>query len=65
VTEGGGGLPLSMLQSSEVMAANASSNPVHIHRLREVGFVASRPGPRGGRLPIPVAGIARLLEDAG
>ena len=40
------------LQSSDVMAASVGSNPVHIRRvlgrLREAGFVASRPGPHGG-----------------
>jgi Rrf2 family protein len=40
------------LQSSEVMAASVGANPVHIRRvlgrLREAGFVASRPGPHGG-----------------
>ena len=40
------------LQTSEVMAASAGSNPVHIRRvlgrLRNAGMVASRPGPRGG-----------------
>jgi Rrf2 family protein len=45
------GLPRE-LQSSEVMAASVGSNPVHIRRvlgrLREAGFVASRPGPHGG-----------------
>jgi Rrf2 family protein len=45
------GLPRA-LQSSEVMAASVGSNPVHIRRvlarLREAGFVASRPGPHGG-----------------
>jgi Rrf2 family protein len=45
------GLPRE-LQTSEVMAASVGSNPVHIRRvlgrLREAGFVTSRPGPRGG-----------------
>jgi Rrf2 family protein len=45
------GLPRE-LQTSEVMAASVGSNPVHIRRvlgrLREAGFVASRPGPHGG-----------------
>jgi Rrf2 family protein len=45
------GLPRE-LQSSEVMASSVGSNPVHIRRvlgrLREAGFVASRPGPNGG-----------------
>lgn len=45
------GLPRE-LQSSEMMAASVGSNPVHIRRvlarLREAGFVASRPGPHGG-----------------
>jgi Rrf2 family protein len=40
------------LQSSELMAASAGSNPVHIRRvlgrLRNAGMVVSRPGPRGG-----------------
>lgn len=40
------------LRSSEVMASSVGSNPVHIRRvlgrLREAGFVVSRPGPRGG-----------------
>jgi Rrf2 family protein len=40
------------LQSSELMAASAGSNPVHIRRvlgrLRKAGMVVSRPGPRGG-----------------
>jgi Rrf2 family protein len=45
------GLPRE-LQTSEVMAASVGSNPVHIRRvlgrLREAGFVTSRPGRRGG-----------------
>jgi Rrf2 family protein len=45
------GLPRG-LQTSETMAASAGANPVHIRRvlgrLREAGFVASRPGPHGG-----------------
>ena len=45
------GLPRE-LQSSETMAASAGTNPVHIRRvlarLRDAGFVASRPGPHGG-----------------
>jgi Rrf2 family protein len=45
------GLPRA-LQTSEVMAASVGANPVHIRRvlgrLREAGFVASRPGPHGG-----------------
>jgi Rrf2 family protein len=45
------GLPRA-LQSSEAMAASVGANPVHIRRvlarLREAGFVASRPGPHGG-----------------
>jgi Rrf2 family protein len=45
------GLPRE-LQTSEVMAASVGANPVHIRRvlgrLREAGFVASRPGPHGG-----------------
>lgn len=40
------------LRSSEVMASSVGANPVHIRRvlgrLREAGFVVSRPGPRGG-----------------
>src|SRR5918996_3896041 len=44
------------LQSSDVMAASVGSNPVHIRRvlgrLREAGFVASRPGPHGGWRPL-------------
>jgi Rrf2 family protein len=40
------------LQSSELMAASAGSNPVHIRRvlgrLRNAGMVVSRPGPHGG-----------------
>jgi len=45
------GLPRE-LQSSEVMASSVGTNPVHIRRilarLREAGFVTSRPGPHGG-----------------
>jgi DNA-binding IscR family transcriptional regulator len=45
------GLPRE-LQTSEAMAPSAGANPVHIRRvlgrLREAGFGASRPGPRGG-----------------
>jgi Rrf2 family protein len=40
------------LQSSELMADSAGSNPVHIRRvlgrLRNAGMVVSRPGPHGG-----------------
>ena len=43
------------MQSSEVLAASAGSNPVHVRRvlgrLRRAGLVRSRPGPHGGWLP--------------
>jgi DNA-binding IscR family transcriptional regulator len=42
------------MHSSEVLAASAGSNPVHVRRvlgrLRRAGLVRSRPGPRGGWL---------------
>jgi Rrf2 family protein len=42
-------------KSSELLAASAGSNPVHVRRLlgrlRRAGLVRSRPGPRGGWLP--------------
>jgi Rrf2 family protein len=48
-----GALPGAM-QSSEVLAASAGANPVHVRRvlgrLRRAGLVRSRPGPRGGWL---------------
>ena len=41
-------------KSSEVLAASAGSNPVHVRRvlgrLRRAGLVRSRPGPHGGWL---------------
>jgi Rrf2 family protein len=41
-------------QSSELLAASAGSNPVHVRRvlgrLRRAGLVRSRPGPHGGWL---------------
>jgi Rrf2 family protein len=42
------------MHSSEVLAASAGSNPVHVRRvlgrLRRAGLVRSRPGPHGGWL---------------
>jgi Rrf2 family protein len=42
------------MNSSEVLAASAGSNPVHVRRvlgrLRRAGLVRSRPGPHGGWL---------------
>jgi Rrf2 family protein len=42
------------MQSSEVLAGSAGSNPVHVRRvlgrLRRAGLVRSRPGPHGGWL---------------
>jgi Rrf2 family protein len=47
--------------SSEFLAASAGSSPVHVRRvlgrLRRVGLVRSRPGPRGGWL------LARPIGD--
>jgi Rrf2 family protein len=42
-------------QSSELLAASAGTNPVHVRRvlgrLRRAGLVRSRPGPHGGWIP--------------
>jgi DNA-binding IscR family transcriptional regulator len=54
------------MQSSEVLAGSAGSNPVHVRRvlgrLRRAGLVRSRPGPHGGWLPANGAGATTLAD---
>jgi Rrf2 family protein len=53
-------------KSSEVLAASAGSNPVHVRRvlgrLRRAGLVRSRPGPHGGWLVDGATGETTLAE---
>jgi DNA-binding IscR family transcriptional regulator len=54
------------MQSSELLASSAGSNPVHVRRvlgrLRRAGLVRSRPGPHGGWLPAKGAAGATLAD---
>jgi Rrf2 family protein len=54
------------LQTSEVMAGSAGSNPVHLRRvlgrLRDAGLVVSRPGTRGGWQLVRPAATTTLDE---
>src|SRR5918994_2146525 len=54
------------LQSSEVMAASAGSNPVHLRRvlgrLRNAGLVTSRPGPGGGWQLVQAPAVTTLAD---
>jgi Rrf2 family protein len=54
------------MQSSELLASSAGSNPVHVRRvlgrLRRAGLVRSRPGPHGGWLPADGAAGTTLAD---
>lgn len=60
-----GGAPEQVL-SSEVLAASAGANPVHVRRvlgaLRRAGLVASRPGVRGGWQLVGAADVLTLRD---
>jgi Rrf2 family protein len=54
------------MQSSELLASSAGSNPVHVRRvlgrLRRAGLVRSRPGPHGGWLPTETVADTTLAD---
>jgi len=52
------------MQSSELLASSAGSNPVHVRRVlgRRAGLVRSRPGPHGGWLPADTAAGTTLAD---